>query len=272
MGVQPVQRFPSAGGQPLGEHLGVCPGTDRQRDVHTPVAQVPVLLQRLPQEDVLPAADEQHRDLDAVQRGGKPQSVPERIVAVGVFHPGFEPRRTRAEQRPGRLTQRQRGGRPRHPSRRGELADSGPDATGVFLVGNQIAPAQEVVDRKRSGAPHRGPEVVRPHRDHGRGQLRGRIVQQRPLGETQIGQADGAEPAGEPGLFTQPRHRIGAVGGLVDHGLEHATGPERPAHALQHDVITAGGVNPGKHQRKRKPAPVWPTHSRVPTGCDVAGA
>ena len=201
MGVQPVQRFARAGGQPLGEQLGVRPGTDRHRDVDAPAAQVPVLLQRLAQEDVLPAAEQQHRHVHAIQRRAEPQPLPELMVCLGAFQPRLEPRCSGAEHPSGRRTQGRLGDRACDPARCLQLADSGLDAPGVLLTGNQIAPAQEVVGRKRAGAPHRRREIVRARGDDGRCQLRRGILQYRPLGESQVRQADGGESAGEPGLL-----------------------------------------------------------------------
>ena len=63
----------------------MCPRPDRQCHVDTTVAQAPILLERLPQDQVLPTADEQHRDLRPIQRGVEPQWLPERAVAVGML-------------------------------------------------------------------------------------------------------------------------------------------------------------------------------------------
>ena len=246
----------------------MCPGADGQRDVDAAAAQMPVLPQRLPHEDVLPAAQQQHRNLHAVQRLGEPPRIPKRIVHPGMFDPRFEPGRARAEQRPGRGTHRHRAGRLGHPASGLQLAECDPPAR-VLLVGNQVAPAQKVVDGERAGAPHRGIEIVGTRGDHGRGQLRRRILQHRPLGESQIRHPDGGESAGKPRLFTQPYDRVGAIDGLVDHRLEHPARPERPAHALHHDVIAARRVEPPKHQGERKPPPVGAADQH---GADRAGS
>ena len=237
------------------------PGPDRQRDVRAAAPQVRVLLQRLLQKDVLPAADEQHRHLHAVQRGAVAQSLPERVVAAGVFDPGFEPRRTGAQKCARRLAERQPEGGLRYLARCQQLADAGAHADRVLLVGHQVAPTEKVVG-ERAGAPHRGVEIVRPHRDYRRGQLRRRVIQEGPLGESQVRQPDGGELPCEPGLFAQPHHGVGAVGGLVDHRLEHAAGPERATHALQHHVVAACRVQPGEYQRERKGAPIGPANQQ----------
>ena len=147
------------------------------------------------------------------------------------------------------------------------MGDSCRDAPGVLLVGHQIAPGEKVVDRERAGAPHRGQEIVRTRGNDGRGQFRWRILQHRPLGESQIRQSDSGESTGEPGLLTQPCHRVSAVGDLVDHRLEDPARPERPAHALQHDVVAAGRVWPGKGERERKTTSVRPADQHGADGC-----
>src|SRR6185312_5225456 len=69
---QPVEGLVGGDRGPLGQHLGVRPRTKQQRDVHAPAVQVRVLLQRLLEEQVLPAAEQQYRHLHPVQCGWSP--------------------------------------------------------------------------------------------------------------------------------------------------------------------------------------------------------
>ena len=107
-------------------------------------------------------------------------------------------------------------------------------------------------------------EIMRAGGDDGRGQLRRRILQQRPLGEPQIGNPDGGEAAGEPGLLSQPCDGVGAVGCFVDHRLEGPARAERPPHTLQQHAVAAGGV-----QRRRTSARTETRGHTVrgPAGC-----
>jgi hypothetical protein len=59
--------------------LGVCPGPNGRRHVDVPVPKVLVLVERLLQEQVLPAAEQQHRDLHLVERGVESQRRPGQI-------------------------------------------------------------------------------------------------------------------------------------------------------------------------------------------------
>ncbi len=176
VGIEPVQRVAHTDGQALGEQLPVRPRPDGERDVDTASAQAAVLLQRLPHEDVLPAAHQQHRHAHAVQRLVEPHRIPEWVGAVGVFDPGFEPRGAAAQQRLRTGAQRQLRRRLGDPAWGPQLADRRPDALRILLVDDQVAPAQEVAEGERAGIPDRGSEVVRAGRDHGRGQFRGRIL------------------------------------------------------------------------------------------------
>ncbi len=162
---------------------------------------------------------------------------------------------------------RQRGGRP--------PPVAGAVKAGGFQPGcdrsswwRQMAQPREVVDSEAIRCPTRGPEVMRPHRDHGRGQL-GRIVQQRPLGETQIGQADGAEPRPVNQGCSRNRAAVSAVGISVTMGST-ATGPERPAHAPAARRDNRGRRKSGKHRENGNRRPYKRT-SRCRRSCDVAG-
>ena len=211
---------------------------------------------RLLQEQVLPAADQQHRHLHPVERGAESHRLPERLVVIGMVEPRLPPRRAGAQQLPAGRTQRQLTGGAYHAFLRPQLADAGADSSGIFLVRNQMAPAQEVVDGERAGAPGRLAEIVGTGGDDGRGQLGRRILQQRPLGEPEIGNPDGGEATGEPRLLPQPCDGVGAVGRFVDHRREGPARPERPPHTLHQHVVAAGGVQRAVQQRERKPAAI----------------
>ncbi len=60
----------------------------------------------------------------------------------------------------------------------------------------------------------------------------------------------------EPGLFAQPGGGVDPVGDLVDHRRERATGSERPTHALEYDVVAAGGVDTAEKYGERESASV----------------
>jgi hypothetical protein len=77
----------------------VVPGADGHGDVDATALQCVVLRERLFQEHVLPATDQQHWNVGAFQRiPGIPLS-PERIGRLGMVEPVFPPRRARAQQR-----------------------------------------------------------------------------------------------------------------------------------------------------------------------------
>nr|CRL56262.1 hypothetical protein CPGR_03578 [Mycolicibacterium fortuitum subsp. fortuitum DSM 46621 = ATCC 6841 = JCM 6387] len=239
---EPVERFGDHGGDALCHQLGVSPRPDGQRHRDTAPVQLLVLLQGLVQEQVLPPAQQQDGHLDMLQSLIEPQLVPERVVALGMFQPGFEPRCTVAQQLTGRGSHRQSGGGLGQLGGPAQLPGEGLHHARLLLAGHHRAPAQEVVEAERSGAPRRCAEIVRSDGDDGGLHLRRGIGQQRPLGEAEIGQAHGGERSGEPGLVAQPGHGVGAVGHLVDHRGELAARAECAAHTLQHHVVAARRV------------------------------
>src|SRR6202035_3811310 len=97
--------------------------------------------------------------------------IPERVAVTRRLQPRLPPRRAGAQQLTAGRAQWQLTGGAYHAFLRPQLADAGADASGIFLVGNQMAPAEEVVDGERAGAPGRRAEIVRTGGDHGRGQL-----------------------------------------------------------------------------------------------------
>ena len=238
--------------QPCQEQLGVSPRAHGQRDVDAPLAKVPELMERLAQEQVLPAAEQQHRHLDPVKGGADVQRPPERVVVRRRRQPGLPPRSPFAEQRPAGRAQRRLRGRTHHALLSPHLADAGADSVRIFLVRNQIAPAEEVVDRERAGTPRRRAQIMGTGGDDGRDQFRRRILQQRVLSEPQVRDPDGGEAAGEPRLPPHPFDRVGAVGCFVGHGHEVSGRSECPSHTLQHHAISAGSVQIGENQRERK--------------------
>ena len=217
------------------------PGADEQPDGHAPAGERAVLLQGLLDEQVLPAAHQQHRDRDPLQRGTALHGGPERVAGLRVVHPSLGP---------GRLAADHVGvsGRDREalqhlaqpPFGRGHAHHRAqhPDA---LLVRDQVAP-HDVVVQIEGAVAVRGPvEVVRADVHHGGDQFRRRVHGQRPLHEAEVAGAVGGQPALEPALLAQPRHGVLPVGDLVPHRLEVPAGPERAAHALQQHVIAALG-------------------------------
>ena len=252
VGVQPVLGFPGDRGKTGEQQLGVRPRAHGQSDVDAARAKVPVLVQRLGQEQILPAAEQQQRHLDLVERGVDPQRLPERVIVRRGRQPGLPPRRRVAEQGPAGGTQRRLTGGPHHALLSPQLADAGADPARIFLVCHQVAPAEEVVDRERAGTPSRKAHVMGTRDDHARDKLRRRILQQCELGEAQIRDSDGSEATGEPWLLAHPLDGVGAVGRLVDHRRKVTARSECPSHALQHHAIPAGGMQVGEHDRERK--------------------
>lgn len=112
----------------------------------------------------------------------------------------------------------------------------------VFLAGDQITPAEEIVEAERAFAPTGSADIVRSDGDHC-GLHLGGVGEQRPLGEPEVRQSQRGECAGEPGLGAQPGDRVGAVVDLVHHRAEFAAGAERSAHTLDEHVIAARGVD-----------------------------
>ncbi len=231
------------------------PRADEQPGGHAPSGQCAVLLQGLFDEQVLPAAHQQHRDRDPFQRGTALHRCPERVAGLRVVHPSLGPGRLAADhvREAGRdreavhYAAQPPFGRDhaRHPARY-------PDA---LLVCDQVAP-HDVVVQVEGAAAVRGPaEVVRADMYHGGGQFRRRVHGERPLHEAEVAGAVGCQPALEPVLLTQPRHGVLPVGDLVPHRLEVPAGPEGAAHALQQHVIAALGEDlPGLQGERAGPA------------------
>ena len=99
---------------------------------------------------------EQHRDVHALQRVAKMQSRPERVVGPWVFEPRLEPGRTLAEQRAAGLAERQAQRRLGHQPLGTCLPQHDAQPSRVFLAGDQVAPAQEVIE-PNDPVPQRGP-------------------------------------------------------------------------------------------------------------------
>ena len=218
--------------------------------------QMLILREGLFQEQVLPAADQQHGNLGALKGVVELQPGPERVVVLRVLQPGLEPRRAGAEQR-------SRGVAGRHSCRCARQQAFGPQLPGehadparIFLVGDHVAPAQEVVEPECARAPAGSGQVVRADGYHSSLHLRRRIGQHRPLGEAEVRPPDRAEGTGEPRLLAQPCRGVGAIGDLVDHRIEFAAGAEGAANALQDDVVAARRVGACEQRRKRIPAAV----------------
>ena len=74
----------------LGGEVQVGPRADEQPDGHAPAGERAVLLQGLLDEQVLPAADQQHRDRDPLQRGTASHRRPERVAGLRVIHPSLD--------------------------------------------------------------------------------------------------------------------------------------------------------------------------------------
>jgi hypothetical protein len=86
------------------------------------------------------------------------------------------------------------------------------------------------------------------------------------LREAQVGSADRREPSLEPRLLTQPRHGVGRVVDLAHHGLEDATGTERPAATGQDHVVAAGCEGNTGQGRADEIEPVRPADQHRPRG------
>ena len=200
--------------------------------------------------------------VDAVQRGAALQRGPERVGHIRMLQPALEPRGPGPEQVPA-------AGRDGQPVQRGTQPPVGgghpPQAgqpSGGLLVGDHVAPAQEVLQVERAMVVGGLAEVVRPDVDHGRDQFRWRILGQCPLHEAEIAEPVGGQPAVEPVLLAQPGHRVLAVSGLMAHRVELAAGAERAAAALQQHVEAPLGDRAGR-------SPGW-TGTRGRRGCAPA--
>ena len=217
------------------------PRADEQPGGHAPGGERPVLLEGLLDEQVVPAAHQQDRDRDPLQRGAALQRSPERVGGLRVLQPSLRPGRLAAEQ--VAVTGRDRQPvehRAQPPVGRGHARHRAqhPDA---LLVPDQVAPHDVVVQVEGAVTVRAPAEVVRADVHHHGDQLRRRVHGQRPLYEAEVAGAVGGQPALEPALLAQPGHGVVAVRDLVLHRLEVPAGAERAAHALQQHVVAALG-------------------------------
>ena len=220
-----------------------------------PAREHAVLLEGLLDEQVVPAARQQDRDRDPLQRGAALHRIPERVGGLRVLHPPLGPGRLPADHVTVADRDREAVQHPAQPPfGRGHARHRAqhPDA---LLVCDHVAPHDVVVQVEGAVAVRRPAEVVRADVHHGGDQLRRRVHGQRPLHEAEVAGAVGGQPALEPALLAQPRHGVLPVGDLVAHRLELTAGPERAAHALQqHVVATLGEDLPGLQGERAGPA------------------
>ena len=215
------------------------PRTDGDGHVDAPFVQPSVLLEGLGQEDVLPAADEQDRDLGPIQGDAQVHRHPVGVAQVRTAEPVRIPAGTSLEVGPRRLDQRQLV----HGLGVGVLGGGGAIRAAhhpaLLLVDDHVAPTQEV-EAEGAGPPDVLAEVVRGDGDHGRGQVRRRVGQQGPLGERQVRAPDGGEGARVPGLVAHPGHHVVAVVDLADHGQELPARPEGATAGHEQRVVSRG--------------------------------
>jgi hypothetical protein len=108
---------------------------------------------------------------------------------------------------------------------------------------------------------------VRPNGNYGGGQLRRRISEHRPLGETEVRPTHGGEAAGKQRLDAKPGNGVGAVLDFSPAGLELAAGTESATHALQDNVIAARCVSARRLECGQWTATVRPTDEDRARSC-----
>ena len=217
------------------------PRADEQPGGHPAGGERAVLLEGLLDEQVVPAAHQQDRDRDPLQRGAALQRSPERVSDLRVLQPSLGPGRLAAEHVAETSRDRQPvEHRAQPPVGRCHACHRAqqPDA---LLVRDQVAPHDVVVQVEGAVTVSAPAEVMRADVHHGGDQFRRRVHGQRPLYETEVAGAVGGQPALEPALLAQPRHGVLPVGDLVLHRLEVPAGAERAAHALQQHMVAALG-------------------------------
>jgi len=236
--------------------IQVRPRPDDQPRGHSPGVQDPVLLDALMEEQVMPPANQQRRDVDALQRGAALQRLPERVGRPRMLQPGLEPRGAGAEQCTDTGGERhpvQHRDEPPVRGRRPVYAMQEPDA---FLERDELGPLHVVIQIEHAVAVNGATHVVRPDLDDGRHQLRRRVHGQRPLDEPEIAPAVRRQPPVEPALLPQPGDRVLSVRDLVPHRLEIAAGTEGASTALHQHVIAALGDQLGHGHAERRTTPV----------------
>ena len=154
--------------------------------------------------------------------------------------------------------------------RRAPAAQISLQPAAVFLVGHHVAPAEEVGQRERAGAPHRGAKSCGP----------AVMTAAASSGGGSISSAHCVSPRYDrPIVANRP----------VNHGCRrsHSTvsapsevswtigwnsppEPEVPRTTLQHHVVAAGGVEPGVERRERK-APAVRAADQQRAGVACAG-
>ena len=245
----------------------MCPRSDQQPGGHAPAGQDLVLLQGLLQEQILPAPDEQDRHRDPLQRGPALQRGPERVGQIRVLQPALEPRGPGAEQVPAAGRHGQPVQRRTQPPVGGGHPPQAAKRPGRLLMGDHVAPPEEILQIKRTVVVGRPAEIMGTDLDHGGDQFRWRVQGQGPSCEPEVAQPVGCQPPVEPVLAAQPGHGVLAVGGLAAHRVEVPARAERAAAALQQYVEAALGDQLRAGQAVREPAPVGRAdqhRSRVP--------
>ena len=173
-----------------------------------------------------------------------------------MLQPGLEPGRLGAEQIPGARGDRRPVQHAAQPPVRGDGADRPGQQVDAFLMDDQVAPAQEVVQVEGAVAVRGPAKVVRADVHHRGDQLGRRVQGQGPLHEAEVAGPERGQPFVEPALAAQPRHGVLAVARLGAHRLELPAGAEGAAAALQQHVEAALGDELGFQQAERHAAAV----------------
>ena len=261
--LEPVERLLRGDRDALGADLDVRPRADRHGDIEPAVMEPAVLVDRLLEKDVLPAPEEEHGDLDAVQGHPVPHRRPERILEVRPGDPLGVPGRTAFEEALGRPDERQLvecGADP--PGVGGQChAERAHNRSGVLLMDDLVGPAEEI-ELERPGSPCVLAEIVRPDRDDGGDKLGWWVGEERPLGVSEIGAAQGGEGTGEPGLGDHPGDDVVAVVGLGAHRIEVPARAERASAADEQAVVPAGCEDSCHGEGEGQGPPVGPANQQ----------
>lgn len=264
--VQPVQGLPGREAQAAGGGAEVGPGPDGEGHFDAAGAQPLVLLHRLVEEQVQPPADEQHRHPGALQGRPEAHRRPEGVGQIGPGDPVGVPGGPAGQLRTGHRRQGQPVVGGGHTPPAGEPPGQRRQRR-ILLVGDLVAPAEEV-QAEGVATPDVLGEVVGSDSHHRRGHPGRRVGQQGPLGEAEIGGAEGGEASGEPGLRAHPGDHVATVVHFGAHGVEAPAGAEGAAGADEEDGVAPGGVDAGHGEGEGIPPAVGSAHE---DGADRGG-
>ena len=255
MRLEPFQRLTGCPRRTAARQLGMCPRAHGQPDVGAAGTQVLVLLESLPQKQVLPTADQQHWDGDLVERRAEPQRLPERVVGVVVLEPRFVPWRAARPEGHGRTRPTAGAAVARASRRRDPAAQRSVCSRPCSWFATRSAQRSESVNLNApvpqiDSAKSCGPTVMIAVASSGGGS-----ISSAHWVEAQIRHPDRRESAGEPRLAAQPLDGVGAVGDFVDHRFELAVRSRRYPECSAARRDSRGRRTAGRSSSRERKAP-----------------